>query len=157
MYSNYRCAIRTGLALTTIASSAFAQSGWVAPAERVEADSKQFSEFNYVEERVPQYVLPDPMQRNDGTRVGSAAEWPARRAEILELFQVHVYGRSPGAPESLTFEVVETNTQAMDGAATLKRIAIRSENKGIRHEFELVLFTPNSADRPVPLLSLIHI
>src|SRR5690606_17950979 len=108
MYRTDRSVVAGGVLLMVVASTAFAQTGWIAPAERVAADSKQFSEFNYVEQNVPAYELPDPLRRNDGVRVASVADWPARRAEIRELFEAHVYGRSPGAPAALSFEVVET-------------------------------------------------
>ena len=39
--------------------------------------------------------LPDPLLFNNGTRVTREAQWPARRAEIVELFDREVYGRRP--------------------------------------------------------------
>ena len=59
--------------------------------------------------------LPDPLTTIAGERVTSTAEWSnVRRAEILELFREHVYGRSPaGRPDNLRFEAVETEPAAM--------------------------------------------
>ncbi|MBA3845737.1 MAG: acetylxylan esterase, partial [Planctomycetes bacterium] len=42
---------------------------------------------------VPAYVLPDPLVAADGSPVRGAGEWPRRRAELLALFERHVYGR----------------------------------------------------------------
>ncbi len=38
--------------------------------------------------------LPDPLMKTDGTKVTTAEEWPARRAEILALFRHYVYGHA---------------------------------------------------------------
>ena len=54
---------------------------------------------NYDEQRVPAYVLPDPLIKADGTRVTSAHQWQAiRRPEVLRLFATEVYGRTPREP-----------------------------------------------------------
>lgn len=88
--------------------------------------------------------------------VGTSEAWEARRAEILELFRENVYGRSPGRPDNLRFQLLEENPRAMDGAATLKRIAIRSEEEGREHSFELTLFLPNQPLGPAPVFLLLN-
>lgn len=46
--------------------------------------------------------LPDPFTRNNGTRVEDPKDWPARRAELLELVQTYEYGHlPPAAPVSV--------------------------------------------------------
>src|SRR5262249_5033182 len=40
-------------------------------------------------------TLPDVLRMKDGTRVTRAAQWPRRRAEIVEDFEREVYGRIP--------------------------------------------------------------
>lgn len=96
--------------------------------------------------------LPDPLTTIAGERVTSTAEWSnVRRAEILELFQEHVFGRSPvGRPDNLRFEVVETEPAAMDGMATLKRVAIHFTGPGGAGAFKVSIFIPNNAPRPAP-------
>jgi hypothetical protein len=71
--------------------------GWQANPEVVARTSKQQPKFNYDEAKVRPFDLPD-LLTSSAARVTTAAEWPARRAEILELFRQHVYGRSPGRP-----------------------------------------------------------
>jgi Prolyl oligopeptidase family len=95
----------------------------------------------------PLATLPDPLVLLDGRRVMSKEQWPERRAEILELFEKHVYGRASGAPEALAFSVIEENAAAMGGAATLRRVAIKSTQSGRAHSFEVVLFAPNGGRR----------
>ena len=46
------------------------------------------------EANVPDYVLPDPLLLQDGTKVGDAETWQTkRRGEVLRLFEEHVHGR----------------------------------------------------------------
>jgi hypothetical protein len=101
--------------------------------------------------------LPDPLTRNDGSKVTSAAEWRSgRRAEILELFREHVYGRNPiERPASLAFKVTDTNAKAMDGVATRKLVTISYRGPGGEGAIHLVLFVPNAATKPAPCMLLI--
>src|SRR5262245_30271639 len=39
--------------------------------------------------------MPDVLTMNDGTKVRTPAQWPARRAEIVEDFEREIYGRIP--------------------------------------------------------------
>jgi len=117
--------------------------------------AKQQPGFNYDESRVEPYTLPDPLA-SKGSKVTSALTWPARRAEILELFRANVYGRSPSKPEHVAFSVVEENPKAMDGTATLRRIAITSRQGAKTHRFELTLFLPNKRTTPAPVFLLIN-
>ena len=44
----------------------------------------------------------------------------------------------------------------MDGAATLKRVAILSTQAAREHRFELTLFLPNARQAPVPVFLLLN-
>jgi len=138
-----------------LASSALAAS-WQANPDTVERTGKGRPEFNYVESRVPAYTLPDPLRRSDGTTVTSPASWAGQRQRVLELFREHVYGRSPGRPDRLWFEVLETNPSALGGKAGLRRIAIHSRVQDREHRFELLLFVPNGAPGKVPVFLLLN-
>jgi hypothetical protein len=96
--------------------------------------------------------LPDPLVTSKGDAVTTTARWrDERRPEILELFRKHVYGRNPvGRPENLRFETTETDKNAMDGMATLKRIDIHYAGPGGKGKMELIVFIPNKVARPVP-------
>ncbi|MGN6390054.1 MAG: hypothetical protein ACTHL1_11130, partial [Burkholderiaceae bacterium] len=80
--------------------------------------------INYDESKVPPYELPELLRMADGSLVTTPAQWKKRRAEILELYRENVYGRAPGRPQKLRFEVVENDRHALDGAATRRRVAI---------------------------------
>src|SRR5215210_2424372 len=85
----------------------------------------QQPEINSDEGRVGDYTLPDPLVMADGTRVTDAETWNAqRRPEILKLFETFVYGRAPGRPAGLRFEVTSEEKEALGGTATRKEISI---------------------------------
>lgn len=128
---------------------------WQANNTLVETLSSKQPGVNYREERVPNYVLPDILSSAPGRAVHSAADWPARRQEILELFREHVYGRSPAAPAGMRFETVEIDPKAMNGAATLKRINIHFSEQADAPVLRLVMFVPNQRTAPAPAFLLI--
>ena len=72
---------------------------------------------NYDEAKVPKYTLPDPLKFENGTPVKGSADWPKRRAEILGLFETHVYGRTPDIAKNakLTAEVTKTIPDFLGG------------------------------------------
>lgn len=96
----------------------------------------------------PLATLPDALVFADGRRVTTKDDWPARRAELLDLFAETVYGRPLPKPETSSSSVVEENPTAMNGAATLRRVLLTSTFAGRTHAFELTLFVPNAVARP---------
>ena len=125
--------------------------GWQADPRAVERSAREHPGFNFEEDLVRPFTLPDLMGASQTKKA-----WGQRRRKILELFRVHVYGRSPGRPEHLRFRVLEENRQAMDGAATLKRVAVDCGRAGRRHSFELTVFLPNSTAKPAPLFLFLN-
>jgi len=144
------------LCLLALSGAIAAQgTGWQANPQVVERTARQQAAFNYDEARVPPYTLPDPLTMN-GRTVRTREAWPGARRAILELFREQVYGRSPGKPLQQRFEVVEENPGAMDGAATLKRIAVIGEQAGRSHRFEITLFLPNARREAAPVFLLLN-
>jgi (4-O-methyl)-D-glucuronate---lignin esterase len=139
--------------LSLAATVAPLPQGWRANPETVAREAENRPEFNYDESKVPPYSLPPLL---GASALKSPADWPPRRAAILERFRENVYGRSPARPEQLEFTVFEDNPRAMDGAATLRRVAIRSREGGRTHQFELILFVPNALKVRVPVFLLIN-
>jgi pimeloyl-ACP methyl ester carboxylesterase len=102
------------------------------------------------------YTLPDPLRTASGAKV-TLAEWKAtRRAEILDLFRKHVYGRSPDRPRDLRFKVAEQDTAALGGKATRREVDITIGNAGRDFTFRLTLYLPNAAKKPVPVFLLLN-
>ena len=61
---------------------------------------------NYDEAKIPSYTLPAALVSLSGDRVTTAEQWRAsRRAEVLQLFREHVYGRSPDPFPQMRFEL----------------------------------------------------
>ncbi len=77
---------------------------------------------NYDESKVAPYTLEDPLTFADGRKLKSAAEWPARRKEILEIFAREMYGQPPPPPKTVVTELVEEG-------ATLDGLGIRRQYK----------------------------
>lgn len=131
-------------------------NGWKADPEVVEQLEEERPDYLWRESRVPDFDLPHPLQALDSTFVRTYEEWPQRRSEILKLFRTQMYGHRHGPPENLSFNIIEQDSKAMNGAATLSRVEIKSQQKGRSHEFELILFLPNEIQEPVPVFLLMN-
>jgi hypothetical protein len=111
----------------------------------------QRPETNDDESRVRPYTLPDPLKMQDGRVIATSADWrDRRRPEIVRLYEENVYGRSPGRPPGLAFAVQETDPRALDGRATRRQIRVRLDGTDSGPGFDLLLYIPNAAPRPVP-------
>lgn len=144
------------LGKSKVAAYSQTDNSWKAPAQIVEKLSKAGSEFNYLEEKVPAYVLPDMFSSNDGLKINSADRWnKIRRPEIIELFRKNVFGRVPETPYAEKLKVVKLDTNAMGGQATQKQIEITIAVDGNSLTIYLTLFTPNDIKHPVPAFLLI--
>jgi hypothetical protein len=98
---------------------------------------------NYDETNVGTYTLPNPLVCADGSRVTDSAMWTQkRRAEILELYRENIFGRRPDAGTNVTFNVWETSTNALNGAATRKQIEINFSGTPAGPLANLLLYTP---------------
>jgi hypothetical protein len=108
-------------------------------------------EFNYDEQQVPAYTLPDPLVLNNGKPVKDEKAWiRQRRSEVLDLFRTHVYGRSAGKPSALKFAVVNSDVSALNGLATRKEVDGLFAGKTNGPKLRLLLYIPNGASKPVP-------
>lgn len=98
----------------------------------------------YDEAEVPSYTLPDPLRFEDGRPVTSKEDWQKRRAELLDLFANHVYGKTPVArPEAMRFEHRTKVTDFLDGKATLEEIRIHFSKAEDGPFLDLILIKPN--------------
>lgn len=100
--------------------------------------------------------LPDPLLTSAGKRVTTAAEWPVRRAELVELFAHQVYGRAPvGRPDDMTITVTEAASGVMDGAADRRQLRLAWKGPGGDGGMNVVLFVPTKREKPVGCFLLI--
>src|SRR6187402_817236 len=76
---------------------------------------------NYDEAKVGTYRLPDPLVLRNGQSVRDAKTWiEVRRPEILQEYEKEIYGRVPSTAPKVRFEVIESGTSVLDGAAARK-------------------------------------
>ena len=98
-------------------------------------------------------TLPDPLIMADGTPVTTAAQFENRKAEILKLFETHVYGKLPKAGFTTGFEVVEEG-DALDGKAIRKQIKITvSTEKGASGAL-MLLYIPKQEKKAPAVIGL---
>lgn len=113
--------------------------------------SAQPEGFNYDEAKVPEYTLPDPLTFEDGRPVETAEQWRARRAELLELFQQHVYGKAPETVEYLQFRELDRDDEAFGGKAIRQQVAIDFTQQGeAGPHADLLIYLPKHTPHPVP-------
>jgi hypothetical protein len=136
--------------------SAQKKESWHASKETVEKLSKNQSEFNYFEEKVPAYSLPDVLTTSTNQKITGKKQWEKlRRPELLELFTTQVFGRIPNTPYKKTINVLKVDPNAMNGEATLKLVDINISANSKSLTIHLGLFIPNKVSKPVPAFLLI--
>jgi hypothetical protein len=108
---------------------------------------------NYTEAKTGAYTLPDPLVMNNGARVTDAATWVSkRRPEILRMIEDNQYGRVPGRPEKMSFDVFDKGTPAYDGKAVRKQVTIYFSDDKSSNYLDLLVYLPADAKGPVPVL-----
>ena len=98
-------------------------------------------------------TFPDPLQTLNGIPVASAESWQnQRRSEILELFRTQVYGRAPGEPIEMSFDIRSWEHAALQGLATRKEITVYFSSHGENGpKMSILLYLPNQHNGAVPL------
>ena len=112
---------------------------------------------------MPAYRLPEVLRLQDGTPVTTAEQWKdKRRAEVLELFRTHVYGRVPKTVPKVTWEEDKDGKSGTGfgpkppAGAVTKRFVGRVDNSAcpeITVNIRLTLILPPNATGPVPVIS----
>jgi hypothetical protein len=124
-----------------------------APVEKPPAAAVAGIPVNYDEAKVGSYTLPDPLVLANGKPVRDAKTWDKqRRPEIVRLFEKNQYGRSPGRPQGMSFDVFDKGTPAFDGKATRRQVTIYLSADKAGPKINLLVYLPTAADKPVPLL-----
>ena len=108
---------------------------------------------NYDEAKVGTYQLPDPLLLANGKPVRDPHTWyKKRRPQIVKLFEENQYGRAPGRPAGMSFDVFDKGTPAFGRKAIRKQVTIyfSADRKGPK--LDLLEYLPAGARKPVPLL-----
>src|SRR5882724_2562063 len=78
---------------------------------------------NYDETKAGTYTLPDPLLLANGKKVTDAKTWnEKRRPEIVRLFEENEYGKTPGRPAAMHFNVFDAGTPAFYGKAIRRQV-----------------------------------
>ncbi len=77
--------------------------------------------------------------------------WPARRAEILSLFEQHVYGRAPTSGAAMTSEVTSVAEGVLGGLATRKEATLRLTGNSSHLDMHVLIYLPQVRNGAVPL------
>ena len=112
-------------------------------------------EANYDKSKIMPYTLEDPLAFVDGRKVKNAADWSARRREILDIFAREMYGEEPPKPEALVTELVDEK-KAIDGHAVRRqyRMWFRADRSGPCLSW--ILWIPKPDRKPVPVISFLN-
>ena len=118
------------------------------------------------ERDVPRYSLPDPLVCSDGSAVSTSDAWISkRRPELLELFSMHVYGRTPDAPLGMSAETL-SDVEALNGKARMRQVRMHIRTgDGFRGDeipagdasvlrIDLLMFTPTARGRCPAIVGL---
>lgn len=107
--------------------------------------------YNYDEDKVPEFKLPDPLTLKSGKKVKNAQVWNnKRRPQILKLFEEHVYGRSPAPRDDMHFEVTSVNEKALDGKAVRKEVSVYFSAAKDGPQMSILMYLPANAKGPTP-------
>lgn len=107
---------------------------------------------NYDEDKVGTYTLPDPLVMLNGKKVKNARMWyKQRRPEILNLFYEYQYGKVPGKPKEMSFNVFDKGTPALEGKAIRKQVTVYFTRDTSDYKMNILMYFPANAKRPVPL------
>lgn len=108
---------------------------------------------NYDEAKVGTYTLPDPLRFADGRPVLTGKDWTEkRRLEVIRLFEENQFGRSPGRPEGMHFDISEKGTPAFGGKALRKQITVYFAPGETGPKMDVLLYLPARAEKPAPVL-----
>ncbi len=108
---------------------------------------------NYTEAKVGTLNLPDVLKTFDGQSVTDAKTWnEKRRPELLKYIENEYYGRIPAMAPKVTWEVVSTEPNALEGKAIMKVLAGHMGSPD-GPTIDVTLYTPADAKGPVPVLT----
>ena len=142
--------LRYPLALLVLSACAATAQQPAAPAPRAVVAGIP---VNYDEALVGTYTLPDPLVLANGQPVRDAKTWnEKRRPEIVRLFEENQYGRAPGRPAGMSFDVFDKGTPALDGKAIRRQVTVYFSADKAGPKMDLLIYLPAGAKKPVPLL-----
>ena len=123
-----------------------------------DGDPKSPRAANFDESKVsPDIKLPDPLVLNSGQRVTAPQQWwEERRPQIVEQFDLDVFGRVPKQTPAVKWEVLSATPEEIGGIPVItKKLVGHVDNSAyplINVDIQLTLTTPAKATGPVPVM-----
>lgn len=106
--------------------------------------------FNYDEDKVPDYTLPNPLTIG-GKAITTLDEWQKTgRPEVQRLFEEHVYGRVPTLDIKPRYSTFEESGNALGGKAIRRQITVHFSADDNGPSMNVLLYLPKTKE-PVPL------
>lgn len=107
---------------------------------------------NYDEDAIPPYTLPELLTLENGQKITDSKTWmKERRPELLEAIAALQYGKTPPAPNSLSFEVFEKESEALNGKAIRRQVRVYLTENSKAHPMDLLIYLPKNSNGKVPL------
>ncbi len=122
-----------------------------------DGDPKSPNAANFDESKVRSYSIPDPLILKNGQRVTTAQVWwTQRRPQIVEAFDLEIFGRVPANTPKVRWEVASTTRELnADIPIVTKKLVGHVDNSSyplISVDIQLSLSTPANAAGPVPVI-----
>jgi len=143
------------LLVTSTVVSALLLCGFAAHGQIADypADTVAGIPVNYTEALAGTYTLPDPLVLANGKPVRDIKTWnEKRRPEILRLFEENEYGRTPGRPTGISFDVFDKGTPSIDGKSIRRQVTVYFSKDKNGPKMDLLLYLPAGVQKPVPVL-----
>ena len=102
----------------------------------------QSPKANEDESLVVMSPLPDPLLREDGTRITDSKDWPAQRARWLQVIAENEYGLAPTEKAAVTWELVEQGLMNNDKTKR-QQFVVHLKTDAASLDIDFVLFAPN--------------
>jgi hypothetical protein len=111
-----------------------------------------YSQFNYDEEKVPEFALPKLLTSERGHAVNSVDNWVnIRRPELVSLFEEHIYGKTPPTNFKVGYKVRNLESDGLPSNATAKEVIVTFSKGRDKLEMNILIFLPKKSNKPTPL------
>jgi hypothetical protein len=95
--------------------------------------------------------LPNPLTALDGERITRPEQWALRRAEILDLFADHMYGRTPSRQISIfRKEILNPDTEVFNGNGIRREVRLWLGDENSHSYLDVLLYFPGYQNGPAP-------
>ncbi|MCA1758562.1 MAG: acetylxylan esterase, partial [Bacteroidales bacterium] len=103
---------------------------------------------NYDESKVPEFVVPNPLETFNGKKITNSKKWIKKgRPELMKFFTQNMFGEIPGALKISSFEVVEESNDAINGKAKRKQVELSFEKDGKTLDFTILMYLPKNVEK----------